>query len=275
MRNLHEYIELIKREKVRRSLTKKHMMWGEYQQGNNVVASRDHYTPTRQPEVQFSQTKPPIAKDEIRDQRRRGTSAAPCDVELESHFSPSARSVVESRAVSSAHRADSHPCDSATRDLLLSGNPVPLSQPTDRVLLSKYQLLIRESVLVFPTTAADQALSKVPGRKNKPEIGQVGVCCRFCRHKRPNERGTASFYYPGSTASIYQAAQNMATNHLLKTCKEIPEEKRQALEAARLQQKKDPKRSGGNSYWLETVRHLGLEDRDEKIGVWVSSRGSL
>lgn len=156
------------------------------------------------------------------------------------------------------------------KSLLKKGKPVSLVQPTDEALLSEYQLLIRESLMVFPTTDDDVASSRVPGRKNKPKLGQIGVCCRYCRHLPANRRGGGSLYYPGSVTSVYQAAQNIGTNHLLKTCTEIPEHAREELQAAKTKQQLQPRRSGGNSYWIETIRHFGLEDRNDMVGVWIA-----
>ena len=165
--------------------------------------------------------------------------------------------------------AASHAADDSIRTRLSKGEGIAVVQATDKTLLSDYQLAIRESLNFFQMQEKDVLLSHVPGRKNKPLPGQIGLRCRYCEHISPHRRGGGAIYFPGGLSSVYQAAQNIATNHLLKTCRDIPDAMKERLLVARTQLKKEPRRSGGNSYWMETSRHLGLEDRQGYRGVWV------
>ena len=152
---------------------------------------------------------------------------------------------------------------------LKRGEGLPLAQSTDKGLLSDYQLLIRESLSLFQMQESDILLALAPGRKIKPVAGQIGVRCRHCERVPLHRRGSGAVYFPSSVSSVYQATQNIATNHLMKTCTEIPHSVKEQLVDARKQLKKQPRRSGGNTYWMETSRHLGLVDREGVKGVWI------
>ena len=62
-------------------------------------------------------------------------------------------------------------------------------------------------------------------------------------------------YYSATLDGLYQAAQNMAKNHLCRHCRLIPGDVRAKLVGLR-----DSKRraAGGKKYWAEGVRCLGV-----------------
>lgn len=156
---------------------------------------------------------------------------------------------------------------SAPPTRLAPGEGMPLLLPNDKALLSDYQILIRESLEFFEVQASDM-LSSVPGRKKNVEVGQVGIRCRYCAHRPAHWKGRGAVYFPGNLASVYQAAQNMASNHLLKACEELPADVNEKFAAARQKQKEETRRSGGKTYWTETSRHVGLEEREGRSGIW-------
>lgn len=150
---------------------------------------------------------------------------------------------------------------------LAPGEGLPLLLPSDRGILSEYQQLIRESIEFFEAQPGDISTG-VQGRRKKIEPGQVGLRCRYCAKRPPHWRGRGAAYYPGTLACVYQAAQNMAANHFIKTCDDIPPEVHKKFVEARQKQEQETRRSGGKSYWMETSRHVGLMEREGKSGVW-------
>ena len=62
-------------------------------------------------------------------------------------------------------------------------------------------------------------------------------------------------YYSATLDGLYQAAQNMAKNHLCRHCRLVPEDTRQKLLSLR-----DSKRraAGGKKYWAEGAKVLGV-----------------
>ena len=86
-------------------------------------------------------------------------------------------------------------------------------------------------------------------------LGQVGIRCRHCAKLPTWSRARGAVYYTATLDGLYQAAQNMAKNHLCKQCQLIPENDR-----ARLNQLRDCKKraAGGKKYWAEGARVLGV-----------------
>ena len=119
-------------------------------------------------------------------------------------------------------------------------------------------MCIRDS---FEVQRIDQ-INGIPGRKTDLDIGQVGVRCRYCAHLPPHRRGRGAVYYPRNVGAVYQAAQNMGMIHFMKSCAEMPESVKEGFQKAREKQKQEIRRSGGKTYWTETIRSMGLEERE-------------
>jgi hypothetical protein len=131
--------------------------------------------------------------------------------------------------------------------------------PSDAVFLSEYQAEIRRQLEFFTSTRDDVNYS-VQGRKRKAIMGQVGIRCKHCAPFNLRQRGRGAVYYPTSLNAVYQAAQNMATNHLQEHCSRIPAAVKKDLE--RLRERRDTA-SGGKQYWADASRAVGLvEDGD-------------
>lgn len=131
--------------------------------------------------------------------------------------------------------------------------------PSDAVFLSEYQAEIRRQLEYFTSTKDDVNYS-VQGRKRKAILGQVGIRCKHCAPFNLRQRGRGAVYYPTSLSAVYQAAQNMATNHLQEHCSRIPATVRSEL--GRLRERRDTA-SGGKQYWVDACRAVGLvEDED-------------
>lgn len=190
----------------------------------------------------------------------------------------SAKKVQETSAtegvVSDLTEPGSHTRTTATnfKFRLLPGQGLPMIIPTDRSLLSDFQILIRESLEFFEVQPSD-LWNRIPGRKKVLRVGQVGIRCRHCAHLPSHRRGRGAVYYPRCVESIYQAAQNVAANHFLISCTDMPTSMRKKFHAAREKQCKTIRRSGGKSYWTETSRYIGLEERQGYPGLWFAEEG--
>jgi hypothetical protein len=77
----------------------------------------------------------------------------------------------------------------------------------------------------------------------------------------PSEyRTRGAVYYPARKSGLYQAAQNLASIHLLATCESIPAATRERLKS--LRDSKSPA-GCGKRYWANGVAVLGVhEDSD-------------
>jgi hypothetical protein len=138
---------------------------------------------------------------------------------------------------------------------------IPMARDTDLGNLSEYQMLVREQLEFFESNESD-ADTITQGRKKKILLGQVGIRCIHCRGMPLRARGKASVYYPAKLSGVYQASQNMASNHLISTCSQIPDGLRAKL--IRLRDRKDTAR-GGKQYWADSCVVLGLYDDGTRI----------
>ena len=138
--------------------------------------------------------------------------------------------------------------------------------------LSLYQCAVRRQIELFAASAHDVD-SSAQGR-NKPIIlGQVGIRCRHCCMMPVPHRARAAVYYPAKLTGLYQAAQNMATYHLLAEkgagCQHLPDSIREELVGFTNQKTKRKKRKssagGGKQYWADGVRVLGVYESDNGL----------
>jgi hypothetical protein len=146
---------------------------------------------------------------------------------------------------------------------------VGMALSTDRTSLSQYQATIRDA-LEFFTASHDDALSVVQGRKKRIRLYQVGIRCKYCAKLPLKDRSTGAVYFPASLGSVYQAAQNVASVHMLaerktKTgaCPLIPKDFQKKLEDS-----KNVKAGSlvGKKYWADSCKELGIAEEDG--GLW-------
>lgn len=139
---------------------------------------------------------------------------------------------------------------------------VAMEVATDTEQLSRYQVLVRRQLEYF-VSQQDDAEYSVQGRKKQARLGQVGIRCQHCSHLPHRLRGRGSGYYPAKLAGVYQAAQNMATNHLNQFCNSIPLDIRQELLSLR-GIRHDSASGGGKKYWADACRTIGLVENEEE-----------
>jgi hypothetical protein len=150
--------------------------------------------------------------------------------------------------------------EAKTKEGGVANNPILYVTSDDR-FLSEYQCLVRKQIEVFEV-GPDELGSNAQGR-NKPIVaGQVGVRCRHCSTIPTRHRTRGASYYPAQLKGIYQAAQNMASAHLLERCQLIPEDLR--MELARLHNSKSLA-GGGKPYWAKSAASLGIVEVDGTI----------
>jgi hypothetical protein len=137
---------------------------------------------------------------------------------------------------------------------------LPMNSESDTEHLSKYQILIRRQLEYFVSKEDDVGYS-VQGRKQQIFLGQVGIRCRYCSHLPHRLRGRGSGYYPAKLSGVYQAVQNMATNHLNQYCNIIPHTIREELCSLR-GGRHESIAGGGKQYWANKCIEIGLEERN-------------
>jgi hypothetical protein len=140
---------------------------------------------------------------------------------------------------------------------------VPMEAPSDVDQLSKYQVLIRRQLEYF-ISKKDDADYSVQGRKKQARLDQVGIRCKHCSHLPHRLRGRGAGYYPAKLSGVYQAAQNMATNHLNQFCNSIPPEIREQLRALR-GGRHDSAAGGGKQYWADMCQEIGLIEEEDGL----------
>ena len=109
------------------------------------------------------------------------------------------------------------------------------------------------------------------GRNKAIVLGQVGIRCRYCAQLPTWSRARGAVYYSASLDGLYQAAQNMAKNHLCRHCRLIPDNTRGKLINLR-----DCKRraAGGKKYWAEGARVLGVVQNNDGLRFKNSAMGT-
>ena len=140
---------------------------------------------------------------------------------------------------------------------------IPMDCESDQQQLSKYQVLIRRQLEYFVSQEDDVAYS-VQGRKKQILVGQVGIRCRHCSYLPHRLRGRGAGYYPAKLSGVYQAAQNMATNHLNQHCNVIPAPIREELCSLR-GGRHESSAGGGKQYWTNKCTEIGLMEHDDSV----------
>jgi hypothetical protein len=101
--------------------------------------------------------------------------------------------------------------------------PVIFASSTDSLVLTGHQALLRQQIELFRATPDDLS-SRIRGRNRRIELGQVGIRCRHCAHIPAKHRTKGSVYFPATILGLYQAAQNMSSNHIqCGLCPEMPQ----------------------------------------------------
>lgn len=122
----------------------------------------------------------------------------------------------------------------------------------------------------FVFSTDDDVQWNAQGRNKAIVLGQVGIRCRYCARLATWARARGAVYYSATLDGLYQAAQNMAKNHLCKHCRLIPPNVKNELLGLR-----DFKRraAGGKNYWGEGARVLGVYESKDGLRFKNSTTG--
>lgn len=134
----------------------------------------------------------------------------------------------------------------------------------DDNVLSDYQILLRQQIAFFVARQEDID-NFTPNRRKEVSVGQVGIRFRHCANLHPQERPKGAVYFPSTIRAIYQAAQNMATDHFANTCEKInPQVKKQLFD---LQGRKVVSRPGygGKKYWADGAVARGIYEMERGL----------
>jgi hypothetical protein len=184
------------------------------------------------------------------------------------------------------------PLDDTSDNAIISNIPCTGRPPSllylscDYTTFTEYQVLVRKQIELFETTPFDLGVDNdetmvlltsskntigfAQGRNKPVRLGQIGIRCIHCRFCPLPTKTKGAVYYPAKTTGIYQAAQNMASIHLLNTCHMIPvsirEELQRSLHENSTESGKVKKSGGGKHLWAHRVKHFGVYE-DEELGI--------
>jgi hypothetical protein len=127
--------------------------------------------------------------------------------------------------------------------------------------LSPYQVAVRRHIEAFEAHDIDVD-SGAQGRNRPVVLGQLGIRCRWCAHVAPKERTRGAVYYPSKLLGVYQAAQNLAKNHLCESCTNVPANLR--TELCLLRDKKSSV-SGGKGHWAKALEALSVHEDEHGL----------
>ena len=132
--------------------------------------------------------------------------------------------------------------------------------------LSKFQCTVRKQIEVFEADL-DDVESSAQGRNKPIVLGQVGIRCRHCTALPVQHRARGAVYYPSKLSGLCQAAQNMATYHLMgeNGCQYIPNSIREELTGIDPKKKRKSSAGGGKKYWADGIRVLGVYEDENGL----------
>lgn len=137
---------------------------------------------------------------------------------------------------------------------------VPMWTNEDGSTLSTQQCWLRKQIEFFPACQKD-IRRHTRGRNRLLEIGQLGIQCVHCKYLPQEGRGKGSSYFPSSTKSLYQAAQNILAYHFKEnTCPLIPQrtlqEGRDAASSSAAANVPKSRTGGGKPFWEESALQI-------------------
>lgn len=130
---------------------------------------------------------------------------------------------------------------------------------SDSEWLSPMNCFIRdECVEAFSATEDDVATVSKRGRITTQ---QVGIRCRFCKHRPRDETLSAATSYPVSLAGIYESVKRWQKVHM-EACKDVPPDTRAKLQELASNNSWVPTT---RQYWADSARALGMVDTQDGI----------
>lgn len=125
---------------------------------------------------------------------------------------------------------------------------------SDADWLSGLNCFIRKHcVEAFSATTED---INTPSKRGQITLHQVGIRCRFCKHRSTDDKEAAAVSYPVSMAGIYESVKRWQRVHL-EVCKDVPESIRQNLDELSTENSWIPTTK---QYWIDSAKLLGMID---------------
>jgi hypothetical protein len=139
-----------------------------------------------------------------------------------------------------------------------------LSHARDALVLTPHQVWVRKQISIV-TATVDHVSTHTRGRNQRLVLHQVGVQCRHCAHMAILQRPRGALYFPATLLGLYQAAQNMSSNHLqCGQCPGMPPAIHDEF-LALLPTKTHSSSAAGKEYWATCAKEMGLVDTDHGI----------
>jgi hypothetical protein len=218
-----------------------------------------------------------------------------------SQLASSASSTFYTEPYPSQQDAPSSTSSSSSSSQLPQGPPqqkcvFPMWCDEDQLSASKYQCVLRRQIEYFVADHQDLQV-KAQGRNIPIRLGQVGIRCRHCarvdadaegrakpavddaaadgaapggrtKHSRAANTGKnthrrGAVYYPSKVSTIFQAVQNMATNHFVSgACANIPSSTLEEIVTLKSLKPNPSRRGEGKGYWARSAAKLGISNAD-------------
>lgn len=137
---------------------------------------------------------------------------------------------------------------------------VSLSIPdSDSEWLSEVNCFIRKYCIeAFSATEEDVASTSKRGRIS---LHQVGIRCRYCKHRPLKERAVAAVSYPTSVAGIYESVKRWQRVHV-EHCEDVPTDVSSKMTELQNTNVWIPTT---RQYWTDSARVLGMVDTEGGI----------
>jgi hypothetical protein len=108
------------------------------------------------------------------------------------------------------------------------------------------------------------------GRNKAISLGQVGIRCIHCARLPNCDQSRGATYFTSTLDGLYQAAQNLAKNHLCLHCREIPPSIKISLLVLKQSRRRAP---GGMKYWSHGANTLGVIEIEDRLRFHSCIRG--
>ena len=145
--------------------------------------------------------------------------------------------------------------------------PVVLFTPNDASVFPPFQVMLRKTIELFEATEEDVMIANNNAqRTGNIVIGQVGLRCHACAQLAAQNRAPNATLYPGNLEQVYQAAQNLAANHIIPSCPCLSNNIRSEL-LQQLAQCKEIFSPSDSALWLQRTRELGVYQDNNNNGV--------
>jgi len=99
----------------------------------------------------------------------------------------------------------------------------PTCLESKRKCLSDFNRLVTDSIVLIQL-ASEADVEKVTNkrRKKQPQVGHLGICCKFCAESPEMNRPPGSVVIPQSLECVPHNMYTLTYRHMMKSCRNIP-----------------------------------------------------